>query len=105
VSNASRGGIMDFAPTPPELVEATAYFAKKLPIPFFCADFLFDGTRFWFSELEPDGVIAPDFDDPDRTLQRDMVRARFTAYRDGHARWLAGGGPAPLSFTAGMVTP
>ena len=34
------------------------------PIPFFCVDFLFDGERFWFSELEPDGVIAPEFDDP-----------------------------------------
>jgi glutathione synthase/RimK-type ligase-like ATP-grasp enzyme len=91
VSNASRGGIMDFPLTPPELVEATAYFAAKLPIPFYCIDFLHDGERFWFSELEPDGVIAPDFDDPHRVIQRDITRARWTAYRDGHARFMAQG--------------
>jgi glutathione synthase/RimK-type ligase-like ATP-grasp enzyme len=91
VSNASRGGIMDFPPTPPELLAAAPFFAEKLPIPFYCIDFLYDGERFWFSELEPDGVIAPDFDDPDRVLQRDMVRARFVAYRDAHTRWLTTG--------------
>ncbi len=93
VSNASRGGIMDFPPTPPELIEATeTYFAKKLPIPFYCIDFLHDGERFWFSEMEPDGVIAPEFDDPNRTMQRDIIRGRWDAYRDGHARWLANSG-------------
>ena len=103
VSNASRGGIMDFPETPPELIAATAYFAEKLPIPFYCIDFLFDGERFWFSELEPDGVIAPDFDDPQRRLQRAITRARFEAYRDGHGRWLAGGGPSTLMSHSGMV--
>jgi glutathione synthase/RimK-type ligase-like ATP-grasp enzyme len=104
VSNASRGGIMDFPETPRELVEAAAYFAAKLPIPFFCIDFLWDGQRFWFSELEPDGVIAPEFHDPNRTLQRDIIRARWTAYRDGHARWLAGSAANPLSYPSGLVT-
>lgn len=88
-SNASRGGSMAFVPIPPELAEASAYFARRLPIPFFCVDFLHDGERFWFSELEPDGVIAPDFDDPRRTTQRAITRARWAAYRDAHARWLA----------------
>lgn len=88
VANASRGASMDFPPVPPELAEATAYFAEKLPIPFFCIDFLFDGERFWFSELEPDGVIAPEWSDPARTLQRDVTRARWLAYRNAHARWL-----------------
>jgi glutathione synthase/RimK-type ligase-like ATP-grasp enzyme len=96
VSNASRGGIMDFPRVPSELAEATAYFAEKLPIPFFCIDFLFDGERFWFSELEPDGVIAPEFDDPNRTLQRDITQARFEAYRSGHARWLASPGSSAV---------
>ena len=43
---------------PPELAEATAYFAERLPIPFFCVDYLYDGERYWFSELEPDGGHA-----------------------------------------------
>ena len=74
---------------PPELAEATAYFAEQAArVPFFCVDFLYDGERFWFSELEPDGVIAPDCRDPDRTLQRDITRARWTAYRNAHARFL-----------------
>jgi glutathione synthase/RimK-type ligase-like ATP-grasp enzyme len=88
VANASRGGAMAFPPMPPELAEATAWFAERLPIPFFCLDFLHDGERFWFSELEPDGVIAPDWDDPRRSLQRDITRARWTAYRNAHAEWL-----------------
>ncbi|NUW33920.1 hypothetical protein HTZ77_21150 [Nonomuraea sp. SMC257] len=88
VANASRGGAMEFPEVPAELAAATAYFAARLPIPFFCVDFLFDGERFWFSELEPDGVIAPDWGDPARALQRDVTRARWTAYRDAHTRWL-----------------
>jgi hypothetical protein len=88
VANASRGGDMAFPPMPPELAEATAYFAERLQIPFFCVDFLYDGERYWFSELEPDGVIAPDWSDPGRTLQRDITRARWTAYRNAHARWM-----------------
>ncbi|WP_154402842.1 ATP-grasp domain-containing protein [Nocardioides speluncae] len=89
VSNASRGGAMAFPPVPPELAEATAYFAENLPdVPFYCVDFLYDGGHYWFSELEPDGVIAPDWGDPARTLQRDITRARWTAYRNAHARWL-----------------
>lgn len=88
VANASRGGSMSFPPVLPELAEATAYFAERLPIPFFCLDFLYDGERYWFSELEPDGVIAPEWSDPTRALQRDITRARWSAYRNGHARWL-----------------
>lgn len=65
-------------------------------------DFLYDGEKYWFSELEPDGVIAPDFTDPDRSLQRDITRARFTAYRDAHAKWLANGAP---SAPTGLFTP
>lgn len=89
VSNASRGGAMAFPPVPPELAEATSYFAEKLVgVPFYCVDFLYDGDRYWFSELEPDGVIAPDWGDPARAVQRDITRARWTAYRNAHARWL-----------------
>ncbi|MFJ9574972.1 RimK family alpha-L-glutamate ligase [Streptomyces sp. NPDC101191] len=89
VANASRGGAMEFVPVPEELAKAAAYFAERLSIPFFCVDFLHDGQRFWFSELEPDGVIPHVPGDPDRQIQRDVTRARFVAYRDAHARHLA----------------
>ncbi|MFI1719066.1 RimK family alpha-L-glutamate ligase [Streptomyces litmocidini] len=89
VANMSHGGTMEFTPVPEELAEATAYFAERLRIPFFCLDFLHDGQRFWFSELEPDGVIPRVPGDPDRKVQRDITLARFTAYRDAHARHLA----------------
>jgi hypothetical protein len=102
VANASRGGVMRFGEIPEELVAATAYFAEKLPIPFFCVDFLFDGERFWFSELEPDGVIAPDFDSPNREIQRDITRARWIAYRNGHARWLAGAAHGTTALSGGL---
>jgi len=88
VANASRGGGTAYPPIPQELAEATAYFAEKVPIPFFCLDFLHDGERYWFSEIEPDGVIMPDSTDPDGVRQRDIIRARWTAYRNAHARWL-----------------
>jgi hypothetical protein len=69
-----------------------AYFAEKLPIPFFCIDFLHDGERFWLSELELDGVILPDgAAGDDRSIQRDVARARFAAYRDAHTAWLEAG--------------
>lgn len=88
VANASRGARLSFPPVPPELAEATAYFAEKLQIPFFCADFLYDGERYWFSELEPDGVIMPDWTDPELTLQHAITNARWVATRDAHSRWL-----------------
>ncbi|MFF0558534.1 RimK family alpha-L-glutamate ligase [Streptomyces sp. NPDC004266] len=99
VANMSHGGTMEFTPVPEELAKATAYFAERLRIPFFCLDFLHDGQRFWFSELEPDGVIPRVPGDPDGTVQRDITRARFAAYRDAHARHLADadGGASPFT--------
>lgn len=89
VSSGSRGGRMEYVPTPTELADAIGYFAEKVPIPYFCADFLFDGERFWFSEIEPDGVVAPNTtDDTDIAVQKDIIKARFRAYREAHAQWM-----------------
>lgn len=86
---AGTGGTSDFVPLPDELAEAAAYFATQVPIPYFRADFLYDGSRFWFSEIEPDGcIIAPD-DSPAAVQQaRSVVTERWAAYRRGHAQWL-----------------
>jgi glutathione synthase/RimK-type ligase-like ATP-grasp enzyme len=88
VSSGSRGGRMEYVPTPSELADVIPYFAEKIPIPFFCADFLYDGERFWLSEIEPDGVVAPNTtDDTDVAVQKDVIKARFLAYREAHAQW------------------
>jgi glutathione synthase/RimK-type ligase-like ATP-grasp enzyme len=90
VSSGSRGGSMEYVPLPPELADAVGYFAEKLPIPYFCVDFLFDGTKFWFSEVEPDGAIAPDTGSAGfAEIQKRIVEARFRAYIRGHATWQA----------------
>jgi glutathione synthase/RimK-type ligase-like ATP-grasp enzyme len=92
VGNLGRGGVEDYVDLPDELAQALPYFSKKIQIPFLCVDFLFDGQRFWLSEIEPDGVIcSPNRDsDADNQLTQDLVRARFQAYERGHALWLAG---------------
>lgn len=90
VANTGRGGGREFLPVPEELVEPARWFAAKLQVPFLCVDFLFDGERYWFSEVELDGVIGcPDHDSPAaRARQRELVTARFTAYRKAHAAHL-----------------
>jgi hypothetical protein len=87
--NVGRGGRSAFVPLPTELADALDYFAERVPIPYLCVDFLFDGERYWFSEIEPDGAIpCPDFSPPVRQRQRSIVEARFRAYRRSHAQWL-----------------
>lgn len=90
VGNIGRGGRAEFAPLPTELADALDYFAERIPIPFVCVDFLFDGERYWFSEIEPDGAIfCPDAESPAAVArQRAIIAARFRAYRRGHAQWL-----------------
>ncbi|MGE5830110.1 MAG: hypothetical protein ACM30G_17375, partial [Micromonosporaceae bacterium] len=74
---------------------ALPYFARKVPIPYLCVDFLHDGRQFWLSEIEPDGVIST----PDRSsdeankITRMLMQARFTAYRRSHLAWLAADRP------------
>jgi hypothetical protein len=90
VANFGRGGGVEYIGVPAGLESAVAYFAEKIPLPFLCVDFLFDGERFWFSEIEPDGaIVCPDHDSPAVVRrQRSIIAARFEAYRRGHARWL-----------------
>jgi hypothetical protein len=90
VANYGRGGGLEYVPVPPPLLPALDYFAARLPIPFVCVDFLFDGKRFWFSEIEPDGaIVCPDPDSPSVVAhQRSIIEARFRAYRRGHSQAL-----------------
>jgi hypothetical protein len=90
VGNVGSGGRLEYAPFPVELAGVIDYVAKRVPVPYLCVDFLYDGARFWLSEIEPDGAIASaDPDSPaENERQRSLIRARFEAYRRGHARWL-----------------
>ncbi|MFG2041117.1 RimK family alpha-L-glutamate ligase [Dactylosporangium sp. NPDC048998] len=85
-SSRSRGGSMRFAPLPGELAATVDYFTERIPTPYFCVDFLHDGTRFWLSEIETDGAIGIN-PDGDATVQHDLIAARFGAYRRAHAAW------------------
>jgi glutathione synthase/RimK-type ligase-like ATP-grasp enzyme len=91
VGNIGRGGSERYVDIPAELAEVMPFFAKKIPIPFLCVDFLHDGERFWLSEIEPDGVISsPNHDNPDDVrITRSLMAARWAAYRRGHTRWIA----------------
>ena len=81
---------MEYVPLPAELADSLDYFAEKVPIPFLCVDFLFDGENYWFSEIEPDGaIVCPDHDSAVVVRrQRSIIEARFRAYRRGHSQWL-----------------
>jgi glutathione synthase/RimK-type ligase-like ATP-grasp enzyme len=90
VANFGRGGGIEYVPLPTELADALDYFGEKIPIPFLCVDFLFDGEKYWFSEIEPDGaIVCPDHDSVAVvSRQRSIIEARFRAYRRGHSQWL-----------------
>lgn len=86
----STGGTLRYGTLPAELEPAVAYFAEKIPVPYLCVDFLHDGERYWLSEIELDGTIqCPDPGSPQAVaIQRELIRARFEAYRRAHARAL-----------------
>jgi len=91
VGNIGRGGSEEYVDLPDELADAIPYFAKKVPIPYLCVDFLFDGERFWLSEIEPDGVISTPESKTEQevAITLSVMEARFRAYQRGHAQWLA----------------
>nr|BFE57090.1 hypothetical protein GCM10020063_016160 [Dactylosporangium thailandense] len=82
-SSGSRGGSMRFVDLPDELASTVDWFVARIPTPYFCVDFLHDGTRYWLSEIETDGAAG----NPDAGVQHDLIAARFGAYRRAHAAW------------------
>lgn len=87
VANGGRGGKRAYVPMPQELADVIPYFAEKFPIPYFTVDFLFDGTSYWLSEVEPDGCIARTSAEAD-TITHTLLSDRFRAYQAAHERWL-----------------
>jgi glutathione synthase/RimK-type ligase-like ATP-grasp enzyme len=85
-ANLGRGGSAEFVDLPVELEKVVGYLAEKFPIPYFCADFLFDGTDFHLSEVELDGSYGPMRTGADTGV----AEARFTAYAKHHERLILG---------------
>jgi hypothetical protein len=85
-ANLATGGTAEYTKSlPSELRGAIEYIASRLPMPYMAMDFLHDGERFWFSEIEPDGALV--FDKEDELLGSLKVEAatkRFQAFVDGH---------------------
>jgi glutathione synthase/RimK-type ligase-like ATP-grasp enzyme len=90
-ASRSTGGKRDrsYIDPLPELADTVAYVVSKLPLPYLTVDFLYDGERFWLSEIEVDGAVA--FEENEEMARRGttVIEARFAAYRRGHDAWLA----------------
>ncbi|MGQ5639137.1 MULTISPECIES: ATP-grasp domain-containing protein [unclassified Streptomyces] len=99
-ANLSSGGAMEHVPLPPELAGTVAYVAGRMPMPYLAVDFLHDGERFWLSEVEPDGAVAFPGSEQAAREQRQIIAARFDAYRAAHEEFLRGTGAPADRHTA-----
>src|SRR5690606_2780126 len=68
--------VAGYVEVPEELRKAVSWISSRLPLPYLAVDFLFDGERFWLSEVEPDGAVEPS----DDGLGDALVMRRFQAY-------------------------
>lgn len=86
VANLGLGGSSQVVETPPEILAPARFIASMIGLPYCCIDFLFDGSDYWFSEIELDGSISA------RLLVHDAMRLvledRFRAYDRAHEQWL-----------------
>jgi hypothetical protein len=85
LANLNRGARAEFVELPGELESAAEHARQKLGLPYFCVDYLFDGERFWLSEVELDGGTPW----VDRERTRRILHDRFVAYDEAHDLWLA----------------
>lgn len=74
---------------PDHLLPSARRVAAGLTVPYVCVDFVSDGQRTWFSDIETDGGI------PLTEPFRDVLEARFLAYRDHWQKYLAQCGARP----------
>lgn len=88
VASVTRGASCWLEPVPAQLTEPSRQIASAVDVPYLCVDFLMDGERYWFSEMEPDGSIATaDWAEDQATVA--ILRDRFLAFDRGHERWLS----------------
>ncbi|MFC7548719.1 RimK family alpha-L-glutamate ligase [Plantactinospora sp. GCM10030261] len=87
-ANLVNGGRLEYPPLPKELESSIDYLAERLRMPYFAADFLWDGDQFWLSEVEPDGAVGYALTEEIAKIQRPVIEARFRAYLAAHAEWI-----------------
>ena len=84
LANLNRGARAEFVELPDELEPAAEHAVQTIGLPYFCVDYLFDGERFWLSEVELDGGTPW----VDRERSRRILHDRFAAYDEAHDLWL-----------------
>lgn len=89
-ANLVNGGSGEYVTLPPELEDAVAFVLKKFPLPYLAIDFLWDGMKFWLSEVELDGALGYAVSKEVADIQYPVLLARFDAYKQGHAQWIGG---------------
>lgn len=85
VANVTSGGRAELIAVPDSLSGRSLAIAERLDAPWLGVDFLRHEGRYFLSEVEIDACISP------KTLElpgvRDILRARFQAYRSDFDRW------------------
>ncbi|MEV0962402.1 MULTISPECIES: RimK family alpha-L-glutamate ligase [unclassified Streptomyces] len=85
----------EYTRLPGELAGAVEHAAARFRgAPYFTLDFIHDGERYWISEVELDGAVGFNADREQNRAASEVTRARFRAYVEGHAQWLARPGGA-----------
>lgn len=81
-----HGGTSERVDPPPELVEDATRIMRLIPVSYLAIDFLTDGERYWFSEVELDASVgAHNLDDP---LMLAFLQRRLQCYVRDHRAWL-----------------
>ncbi|MDR6226595.1 ATP-grasp domain-containing protein [Desmospora profundinema] len=84
IANLSRGGETGLITMPDGLNDLAAKVANEIQLPYCCVDFLYDGERYWLSEVELDGGIPYIY--REESLQ--LLKRRFEAYGRAHRQFL-----------------
>jgi glutathione synthase/RimK-type ligase-like ATP-grasp enzyme len=81
-----HGGTTEWVDPPPELVEDASRIMRLIPVSYLAIDFLTDGERYWFSEVELDASVGLHM--LDEPLMLEFLQRRLQSYLRDHRAWL-----------------
>jgi hypothetical protein len=84
LANVARGGTATCVEMPKELRYYVDVINRKIQLPYNCLDFFFDGSTYWFSEMEIDGGTI--YEKPE--IGGKILRDRFSACMRRHDEWV-----------------